>query len=126
MTHGANDVQNNSQVRWKGLGNLGSVRWSQAVFGKIPRGRRWAEENIPRFAQRGVKGMEKGWNVPKGRSEPGRTAATMPLRCGGHPHEAVGFLLSLPMSGRAVRGKTWPLPAELGIGTSGNHRVFEG
>lgn len=68
--------------------------------------------------------MEKDRNVLKDRSEPGRTAVRMPLRCGGHPREAVGFLLSLPMSGRAMRGKAWPLPAELGSGPQGTTELL--
>lgn len=101
------------------MGNLGSTRRSQAVFGKIPRGKRWAEKNIPRFAKLGGKGKEKGRNGPEGRSEPGWTVARMLPRCWGHPREAVGLPLSLPSSGGALGGKTWPLPAELGSGPQG-------
>lgn len=37
----------------------------------------------------------------------------------GSPREAVGLPLSLPSSGGALGGKTWPLPAELGSGPRG-------
>lgn len=63
--------------------------------------------------------MEKGRNVLKGRSEPGQTAARMLLRWG-HPREAVGFLLSLPVSGRAVGAKPGlcPLSWDRDLGTT--------
>lgn len=64
----------------------------------------------------GGKGVEKGRNVPEGRLEPGWTVVSMPPRCGGHPREAVGLPLSLPMSGGAMGGEMWPPPAKLGLG----------
>lgn len=63
------------------MGNLGSMRGSQAAFGKIPRGRNWAEENIPGFAKAGRKRNGERQECPGGevraRMDSGEDAAAL-------------------------------------------------
>ena len=82
MTHEANDVQNNSQVWWKRLGNPGSLCWSQAAFGKIPQGRErlkkhsqfasWEEKESRQAGMQGLMGLRGHLLIPEGRSESGQ------------------------------------------------------